>query len=304
MSYETRSIVLETLLKQREVWREIVRRVEPLATRALPPEAPKRILLFGVGSSFFAAKLTAYTLRREQDRYSRIPILSCPSLSIGTEIDPRPGDWAFGITHRGGTRATIDAFESCLRAGAFTCAVTGKGAKEIGAARFSVETSEQERCEPHTMSMSGAVCAITTLLMGERATKQWHELSMDANPEWGEMRDRAGLGPSVVLGEWEGEWLAKEAGLKLMEMARMQVRTFGTEEYFHGPRLARKPQDTFWHFACPEDSRNGDVAGQGINFKFAIDRSASLSWVRSLVQAQWAALAVAMNRGVDPDGKE
>jgi fructoselysine-6-P-deglycase FrlB-like protein len=107
----------------------------------------------------------------------------------------------------------------------------------------------------------------------------------------------------VLLGEWEGEWIAREGALKLMEMAKLPVRAFGSEEFFHGPKFSVKPKDTIWHCETHRDPRSLDLsdAVQGEVVRISVSTSTPISWVPALVELQWLALAVALNLGVDPD---
>jgi fructoselysine-6-P-deglycase FrlB-like protein len=295
------SIVEETLRNQRSTWQEISDRVTQLSSRELPPDNPRRILLFGVGSSHFAARLTGYAITRDRTR-PRIPVIGCSSLAIGGDVLPGRGDWAFAFTHRGTTGATRQALEKCYREGAFTAMVAGKGARESEFARFTLTTCELERCEPHTASVTGAVCAVTSLLLGLKAAEEWDALRSMGDPDLELVRRNAGQGPSVILGEWEGEWLAREGALKLMEMARLPVRAFGSEEFFHGPKMAWGPEEKIWHVSMPRDPREADIDQLKPAHRVAVFGSSSLAWMPALIELQWLALGVALNRGVDPDG--
>jgi fructoselysine-6-P-deglycase FrlB-like protein len=262
-------------------------------------ETPKRILLFGVGSSYHAAKLCSYTLIRDKYR-DRIPVVACNSLAIPTEFLPNRGDWAFGFSHRGKTIPTLKALEHCERAGAFTILVAARGVEQPQAAKFLLSTCEQETVEPHTVSLTSAVCAVTTLLSSGKNAEEWEALRSIGDPDLDTYRSRAGEGPSIMLGEWEGEWLAKEGALKLMEMARIPVRAFSTEEYFHGPRLALTDKDKTWFVAHQKDRRATEIQAA---HQVGMFGASPLAWVPALVELQWMALAVALNRGVDPDAK-
>jgi len=297
MSERKMSIVEETLRGQREAWQEISQRVSKTSSRELPMEPPKRILLFGVGSSLFAAKLAAYAIIRDKSR-TRTPVIACNSLAIGNEVIPQKGDWAFAITHRATTQVTIDALEQCDRAGAFTIIVSGKDTPQPESARFVLATTPLERCEPHTASLTGAICAVTTLLMGEKAVEEWDALRSLGDPDLDVFRKRAGKGPTTLMGEWEGEWLAKEAALKMMEMARLPVRAFGSEEYFHGPKFSEQKNDRIWHISLPKDPRNSDIKA---DHQIGIFGATPLAWIPALVELQWLALAVATNLGTNPD---
>ncbi|MCM2324581.1 MAG: hypothetical protein NDJ90_15080 [Oligoflexia bacterium] len=291
------TLVEEALRQQRESWREISERIAGVSNRELPPETPRRILLFGVGSSHFAAKLSGYSLIRDRFR-PRIPVVACSSMDIGHEVTPGKGDWAFAFTHRGGTPVTLEALELCARNGAFPVMVAGVGARENDIARLVLPTTPLEKVEPHTMSLTGAVCAATTLLMGNKVFEEWDAVRSIGDPNLDVLRGRAGQGPSVIIGEWEGEWIAREGALKFMEMARLPVRAFGSEEFFHGPRFSVKPGDSLWHVALPRDPRGTEIKA---DYRVDIFGASPLAWVPALVELQWLALAVSLNIGVNPD---
>ncbi len=291
------TLVEETLRTQRDHWREISERVASLSSREFPHEAPKRVLLFGVGSSHFAARFTALTLLRDRSR-ARLPVIACPSQSVGSEVIPARGDWAFGFSHRGCNPITLQALELADRVGAFTILVCAKGSRSPEYARFVLETVPPEKVEPHTAALTGAVCGATSLLIGPRAIEEWDAVRSIGEPDLDLMKRRGGNGPTVILGEWEGEWLAREGALKMMEMARVPVRAYGSEEFFHGPHWALSAEDRLWHVSVPRDTRQGQIRA---NHSIGIYGSTPLAWVPALVELQWLALAVAINRGIDPD---
>lgn len=296
------NLLEETLRNQRDSWREIAQRVSRLTHRDLPPETPKRILLFGVGSSLHAAKLTAYSLLRDKYR-SRIPVLSCASHEVGLEVIPTKGDWALAFTHRGTTEWTRRALELCARSGVFPVQVSAQGAPELAVARLVLSTSLPETVEPHTVGLTGAVCAVTSLLSGAKAVEEWDALHSVGDPDLDLLKSRVGKGPTILLGEWEGEWLAREAALKLMEIARIPVRCFGSEEFFHGPKFSVGSQDSIWHISVAKEGRGTDLENlarsgeiQDLQ-RIEVSGASPLAWIPGLVRLQWMALAVGMNRG-------
>lgn len=295
------SVVEQTLRAQRDVWRTVVSRTSQYGARDLPREVPKRIFLFGVGSSYFAAKLCGFAILRDKTRI-RIPVISCPSLAIGKEFFPTQGDWVFGFSHRGKTPSTLMALQHCRREGAFTVLVAAKGVKLPSEFQdLTLETCEAEKVEPHTVSVTSAICAVTTLLLPVRAAEEWDALTSVGDPPLELMRKRAGKGPDVLIGEWEAEWLAREGALKLMEMAKIPARAFGSEEFFHGPRYSVKNGSGIWHVRMPEDIRMGEIADMRPAHSIDIYGGSALAWVPALVELQWLALATALNLGVDPD---
>jgi fructoselysine-6-P-deglycase FrlB-like protein len=219
---------------------------------------------------------------------------------VGVDVTPSHGDWAFGISHRGKTPATLRALEICHQAGAFTVLVSGKETvtDPPDSVRYVLSTCPLEEVEPHTISVSSAICAITTVLLGTKAAEEWQVLSELPIPGLEALQARAGRGPRLLLGEWIGEWIAREGALKLMEMARLPVRAFSSEEYFHGPRFSEPKDTSIWHVSLKDDARNSDVRA---SLRIDVSGNSGLAWVPALVETQWLALAVALNLGVDPD---
>ncbi|MGK5084731.1 SIS domain-containing protein [Bdellovibrionota bacterium FG-1] len=291
------SCVEEALRSQASVWREIAERVNGLSNREFPSEAAKRILIFGVGSSHHAAQLIANTLVRDKSR-PRMPVFACSSMAIGHDVVPTRGDWVFAISHRGKTASTLAALEACHQANAFTVLVSARGVKQPESAHLILETCDLEQVEPHTISVTSAVCAVSTLFLGTKAREEWEAMGMIPSPNLEVLQRRLGGGPSIIVGEWEGEWLAREGALKLMEMARLPVRAYSTEEFFHGPHFSRGPEDKIWQVMHAKDRRADEVHAA---YRFDIHGNTPLAWVPALVEMQWAALAVATNRGQDPD---
>jgi|GEM_PF-6386333 len=94
------------------------------------------------------------------------------------------------------------------------------------------------------------------------------------------------------------EWIAREGALKFMEMARLPVRAYGTEEYFHGPRQSLGELERLWHVSLSRDPRNDDIKP---DHRIGVFGSTPLAWIPALVELQWLSLATAVNRGIDPD---
>jgi glucosamine--fructose-6-phosphate aminotransferase (isomerizing) len=291
------SILEQTLRSQREAWRRISLRIGDTPIRDFPPGAPKRILLIGVGSSHHAARLTAWALLRDRTR-ERIPIIARSSTAVGSDLLPTQGDWIFAFSHSGKTPATLAALQLAERAGAFPILVSAEGVPTPSFVRHHLTTVPRERIEPHTVGVTGAICAVTSLLMGAKALEEWDALTSIGDPSLELLRRRAGNGPSVVIGEFEGEWIAREAALKLLEVARLPVLSYSSEEFFHGPSRMMSESDPLWHISMPKDPRNSELRPQ---HQIGVFGASPLAFVPALVEVQWLALAVALNRGLDPD---
>ncbi len=294
---ETMTVVEQTMRAQKDSWKEISARVAALDPRDLPYEGPKRIIFFGLGSSYIAAKLCQLTLKRDRTR-KRVPVIVCPSTHVGVDALPERGDWVFAFTHRASGGPTMEALELSERLGAFTIQVSAQGVAQHAAAHYLLPTVPLERVEPHTAAVTGSICAVTTLLLGDKCMEEWEALTSLPTPSLDLCRRRAGMGPTVLVGEWEGEWLAREGALKLMEMARIPVRAFGSEEFFHGPKFSTTEKDSIWHISLPKDPRNDDIRS---THQIGVFGSSPLAWMPALLELQWMSLATALNLGVDPD---
>lgn len=299
----TQSIVEQTLRIQRQSLGEIAERNSRLPNGPFPTQDFPRILMFGLGSSHYVARLVAHTLLRANG-LGKTLLVPATALQIGTEIQPQKGDLAIGFSHRGRNKPTLAALDLCKKAGAYTVFVSAQGAAEPGRADLIVEAGSLERCEPHSIAITGAVCAATTLLLGKRAADAWAKVAVSPDPDLARCREEVGEGPTILLGEWAAEWVAKEGALKFIEVPRQSVRAFGSEEYFHGTSWGWKPSDRVWHISSPEDLRAKDIAAEAqkvIEIPSNDPVLAPVAWVEPLIQLQWLALALALNRGENPD---
>jgi hypothetical protein len=136
-------------------------------------------------------------------------------------------------------------------------------------------------------------------------SEHWNTLSAMPNPSFAALRAAAGKGPDILLGEWEGEWIAREIRLKLIEMVGLFPIVFGSEEYFHGPQMVlsgipqSKNNRDIWYLAHSDDPRKKEIKSA---YQLNLSQSHSVAWVSALVEMQWLSLAVALNLGKNPDG--
>jgi glucosamine 6-phosphate synthetase-like amidotransferase/phosphosugar isomerase protein len=199
---------------------------------------------------------------------------------------------------------TLKALQMCKKSGAFCALVAAQGISPDPIADLYLPTSEIEKCEPHTFGMTSSVCAVTSLLLGGAILERWQFLASQHDPDLKILRAQVQSPPTVVLGEREGEWIARETALKLVEMAGVRALVFGSEEYFHGPQLfvqQSKIQEKVWYTGSLSDSRQNDISRMSIQYQAKWDESEPLSWVDCLIHFQWATLALALNLGVNPD---
>ncbi|MFZ9595448.1 MAG: SIS domain-containing protein [Bdellovibrionia bacterium] len=302
--------VEQAIRSQPEAWRRVVLAQQ---NKAFALKSPSRIFFFGEGSSTFAAHLTAFSLRRSsvfQQKWGAVPLVSGSSLQMGSEWMPAQGDWVFAWTHRGKTAATLRAAEMAHQRGAEVIWVASEEAPCPSFSPVHLKTCPLEKVEPHTVGLTASVCAVTTFFGGAEMAEHWMKLADLACFDLEELRAQVGSGPQVILGQWEGEWIGREARLKLMEMAGVFPQFFGSEEFFHGPQAAllknhqftqgfgASPKPILWYVAHSEDFRQKEIQADCC---VQLSRETPVSWVLGLLELQWRSLAVAINLNQDPN---
>ncbi len=299
--------VERALRGQKKSWLEISERTLGVAS-PFGGNPLKRVILFGVGSSYHVARLAAWVVTRAKEHGWKVPfeVIAVPSLAIGMEVLPASGDGFLGVSHRGQSASTLEALKLAQARGASVGLVRAElSSDEHPSRNFPLLfTTPLEKVEPHTVSVTGAICAITTLLLREEAASLWRQLATQTDPDILSLDSKVKKLPSILIGDWEGEWIAREIALKFMEMARTPVRAYGSEEFFHGPRWGAAPGEVIWRLESPaQDPRLPDLRGAKIEAaqSFTWDVITPLGWVPTLVELQWCALAGALHHGVDPD---
>lgn len=243
--------------------REVVERVERDGISDFPREKPGRVVLFGEGSSYHVAKLAYWMLKRDRGR-PRPSVTAVSATGFGNEVFPGPADWAFGISHRGKTKATLAALQACRRGEAFTTLVTAaaRSEDESEIAHYRLLTGGLETIEPHTFSLLTSLAAITSVLGGTRFIDQWLKWCDESDAEFQQQADSwPREWATLWLGLWEGEWLAREAQLKQVEIGRTVSWGLSSEAFFHGPAasLDLMRQRMAW-FRVPGDMREAELA--------------------------------------------
>jgi fructoselysine-6-P-deglycase FrlB-like protein len=101
---------------------------------------------------------------------------------------------------------------------------------------------------------------------------------------------------STFLGTGGTYGLANEAALKLREAAGMWTEAYPAMEYRHGPVAVTGPGSIVWLFGTPPDGLGGEIAEAGGTAWFSDEDP-----LAELVRVQRVAVALARDRGLDPD---
>src|SRR5262249_9091133 len=110
----------------------------------------------------------------------------------------------------------------------------------------------------------------------------------------------------VLLGDGPREWVAREVALKLQEAAYLPARSFGLEEFLHGPRLSAGPKSVVLAFGDASEPRWKSVkdflAQVEVPYRevFAPESFAA-GWLWQLFWGQRLTLEACRRLKVDPD---
>lgn len=289
-----------------------------------------RILLTGCGSSYYLALSAAHLLQSSL----HVPCHAVPSSEV--LFADRATYWAsrpplvVAISRSGETTETVWALERLQGWGATGIALTcHEGGALSRASDLSISVPVTERSVVMTASFTSmllALAAAGATLSGDRRAmdtlRRAPELAADDLPA---LADHAAgyAGPSrhmyAYLGSGAMYGIASEGALKMTEMALVPAYAYHTLEYLHGPKAALSPEAVVVGLlstagASYEAQVLTHLAGLGAAVVVVGGHLEGLDAVRVtaehgtipalLLAAVWMqllALAVARQRGVDPD---
>jgi glucosamine--fructose-6-phosphate aminotransferase (isomerizing) len=218
--------------------------------------AKKRIIFAGIGTSFNAARLGAFFLRRLSGGRALVAVEQSFEF-IHYPLALGPDDAVVLSSHRGWKNFSVEALKHAKAAGALTIAVTGElGGEGMGLADFRVSTCEQESSFAHTKSFSTALTALAlfavriaqhrNLFSGlgggvdplreiENISARIRE-SLSCEAACADAAKEIAARPRLLFVGAGPQWtLASEAALKVKETSYLHTEGLETEEFLHGP---------------------------------------------------------------------
>lgn len=274
------------IASQPAIWREAIESRSAIADEllALPGF---RVLVLGCGTSAFLAE--SYAALRERAGFG------VTDAAYASEPWPwRDYDAVVLLSRSGTTTEVIEALD-VLPAGVRTIAVTGVADSPLAARvddvlllDFADEKSVVQTRFP------------TTFLLLAR-----HALGEDVSglPDEVEARlaapldiETGALSHFVYLGSGWTYGLAQEAALKIREAAQAWSESYPALDYRHGPLAVADERSIVWILGDAEPSLIADIERTG-----ALVRSSTGDPLVELADAQRLAVAIAEQRGLDPD---
>jgi fructoselysine-6-P-deglycase FrlB-like protein len=272
----------------------------------------RRLIFVGIGSSYWAARISEFLWREHVSP-------DCISLHSYDLVKSRflisTNDIFVLFSHRGTKTFSLQALEIAKKSGATTILVTGIGSPGNSSADIRIETCAQENCGAFTISLTSAIARII----------QW--IGLQSNKEiivrFNETIDKIQLPfnivrlPSyttnfVIVGDLIREAVAHEVSLKISETCYLPVRSFGLEQFLHGPKVTIDKQSSILAFTSKTELRKESL----LKYAEAIgsevieinedtsgfdDIPQDFVWLAQLLYGQYMALELSRRLGTNPD---
>lgn len=280
------SHVSTEIASQPDCWRRTAE-VARSAAGALP-EPGERVAVVGCGTSWFMAM--AYAARREQLGQGETDAFAASEMPTGRRYDRM-----VAITRSGTTTEVLDLLRQARGEGATrTTALTAVVDTEVsGLADEVVDLGfADEQSVVQTRFATTALGLLRAHLgddLGSAATDAERALDQPLDA----LTDSTQV---TFLGRGWTVGLAHEAALKAREAAQFWAEAYPAMDYRHGPIAIAEPGRLVWSFGPAPDGLPDDVAATGARWV-----TSDLDPMAHLVVAQRFAVALAEQRGLDPD---
>lgn len=265
------------------------------APRWMKPPKGRKVFLVGVGTNHHAARLAAWLWSREGFDARAVHAYDF----VARPYRLSRGDLAVFLSHRGGKSYTVTAEAMARRAGAETVVVTCEDSRWRPCPR-RIETGPMENTGAFTQSFTTTMAWLL----------RWPGVPSLLAP-FGRMEESLRWGPVfpavqphddlVLLGDGLREWVACEVALKLQETAYLRARSFGLEEFLHGPRLSVGAGSVVVGFTSRKEKRWETVRRYLKIVGVPFTEAASEDWLAQILWGQRFTVEACRRLGIDPD---
>ncbi|SCL14365.1 Fructoselysine-6-P-deglycase FrlB with duplicated sugar isomerase (SIS) domain [Micromonospora rhizosphaerae] len=290
------------IASQPDCWREAAQ-LAPTVTDRLPRPG-ERVAVVGCGTSWFMAM--AYAGLRERAGQGETDAFQASEFPAGRRYDR-----LIAITRSGTTTEVLELLAALRGQLPTTVLVGDPGSPAVDLAEAAVTMPfADERSVVQTRFATTALALLRTHLgdnVGALAADA--EVAVRAPLPI----DPGGIEQVTFLGRGWTIGLAQEAALKCREAATFWAEAYPAMDYRHGPISIAAPGRVVWAFGELPDGLPEDVAATGaalVHCRTHGCRTVLTSWaagrnpldpMADLILAQRFAVALASNRGLDPD---
>ncbi|GAA0948504.1 SIS domain-containing protein [Virgisporangium aurantiacum] len=276
---------MDEIRSQPTTWRRAVEHLDTVADAVTAPG--ERVLAIGCGTSWFVAQ--CFAALRERAGYGETDAACAGQLTGGRRYDR-----VVAFTRSGTTTEIVDALVR-QPAGTHRVAVVANAATPVGAVTdtqvvypYADERSVVQTRFPTTVlaAVRAAFGADLTEVVGQAERALTMPLPVDP----------ATVEQTVFLGSGWAVGIAHEAALKVREAAQSWAESYPATEFRHGPMAVPTHRSLVWQIGTAPDGMAETVAATGARLYVS-----GLDPLADLVLAQRFAVAMADQRGLDPD---
>jgi len=251
------------------------------------PARGERVAVAGCGTSWFMAQ--SYAAAREASGHGETDAFAASEMPLGRAYD------RVVVLSRSGTTTEIVQLLERLRGTAPTVAITavpGTPVPEAADAVIDLSFADEESVVQTRFATTELVLLRAHLGVDPGPAADAAERVLAAPLPAGMLAARQ----FTFLGTGWTYGLANEAALKLREAAGMWTEAYPAMEYRHGPVAVTGAGSIVWVFGTPPDGLGGEIAEAGGTAWFSDEDP-----LAELVRVQRVAVALARDRGLDPD---
>ena len=304
------------VLDQPEEWTRLLRTKLPRGldtTFNLPKSG--RLIFAGIGSSYWAARFSEFLWRDYAHVGGGEDPISIQSFDFvrTRDLHIQPEDIVIVFSHRGTKTFSMQSLEIAKKKyEATTVLITGVGspASKPDIVDFRIETCAQETCGAFTISLTSAIVRIVQLIgfsnkvVLERFKETVKSMTLPIDVQVPKYYDNL-----VIVGDLIREVVAREISLKIAETTYLPVRSFGLEEFLHGPRVTLDKQTCLLVFSSVSEPRRESlikyaktVGSEIIDIHDGLFRvPTEFTWLCQLVWGQLFALELSKELKINPD---
>jgi fructoselysine-6-P-deglycase FrlB-like protein len=259
-----------------------------------PPKKGRKVFFVGVGTNHHAARIAAWL-------WSQAGIDARAVHSHDFVARPyrlSRGDLAVFLSHRGSKSYTVQAERMARRAGAETAIVTCAGSPWRSPRRLV--TGPVEDTGAFTQSFTTTMAWLLRWPRKKALVAPFAriEKSLAWGPVFPAVRRSTDL---VFVGDGLREWVAAEVALKIQETAALPARSFGLEEFLHGPRISVGKGSLVIGFSSSREPRWKAARRYLKIIGVPFVEAASEDWLAQVIWGQRFTLDACRRLGVDPD---
>jgi len=274
----------QEVASQPACWRRAAEMAAEVAT--VLPARGERVAVAGCGTSWFMAQ--SYAAAREASGHGETDAFAASEMPAGRRYD------RVLVLSRSGTTTEILQLLDRLGGTVPTVALTVAGTPAAQAADAVIDLGFADEESVVQTRFATTELALLRAHLGEdiepAIAAAQRALAVPLPPEILTARQFTFLGTGWTYG------LAQEAALKLREAAGMWTEAYPAMEYRHGPVAVTGAGSIVWLLGTPPDGLAREIAAAGGTAWFSTEDP-----LAELVRVQRVAVALARERGLDPD---